>query len=64
MQTEEEVEPLDQIDQAASDRILELFATPYPELTRAQVLMLERSNETQTNVFYCARLQVRLTCVL
>ncbi|XP_035702568.1 uncharacterized protein LOC110856332 isoform X1 [Folsomia candida] len=42
MQTEEEVEPLDQIDQAASDRILELFATPYPELTRAQVLMLER----------------------
>ncbi|OXA59056.1 uncharacterized protein LOC110843685 [Folsomia candida] len=42
MQTEEEVEPLDQIDQAASDRILELFATPYPELTRAQVLILER----------------------
>ncbi|OXA41863.1 uncharacterized protein LOC110859920 [Folsomia candida] len=60
MQTEEEVEPLDQIDQAASDRILELFATSYPELTRAQVLMLERSNETQTNVFYCARLQVVL----
>ncbi|OXA41783.1 uncharacterized protein LOC110859976 isoform X6 [Folsomia candida] len=41
MQTEEEVGPLDAVDQAVLDRILELFSTPYPQLTRPQVLMLE-----------------------
>lgn len=42
MEIEEVVEPLDPIDEAACNRILELFGTPYPQLTRPQILMLDR----------------------
>lgn len=36
------IQPLNAFDQAACDRVLQLFATPYSELTKAQIDIMER----------------------